>query len=196
MEVQRKMKSNNTFKEYVAPILVLVAICMAVTFALAATYGVTKPIIDENTAKAADAARAELLAEADSFTAYDGELTVTIPEQVFTEECYVADNKCGMVVTVKSKSFGGLITVMIGIDDTGAITGIKVTDHADTPGLGTKAMTPEHLGQYEGLKQLTSHLVKEDTTVNHISGASISSGAVHEAVNCALEQFEAMGGVN
>ena len=190
------MKSNNTFKEYVAPILVLVAICMAVTFALAATYGVTKPIIDENTAKAADAARAELLAEADSFTAYDGELTVTIPEQVFTEECYVADNKCGMVVTVKSKSFGGLITVMIGIDDTGAITGIKVTDHADTPGLGTKAMTPEHLGQYEGLKQLTSHLVKKDTTVNHISGASISSGAVHEAVNCALEQFEAMGGVN
>ena len=72
------MKKNNTFNEYVAPILVLVSICLVVTFALAATYGVTKPIIEENSAKAADKARVELLAEADSFTEYDGELAVTV----------------------------------------------------------------------------------------------------------------------
>ncbi|HKK94765.1 MAG TPA: FMN-binding protein [Anaerovoracaceae bacterium] len=190
------MKSNNAFKEYVAPIVVLVAICMAVTFALAATYGVTKPIIEENTARAADAARAELLSKADAFTVYDGELVETVPEQVFVTASHVADNNCGMVVTVKSKSFGGLLTTMIGIDDAGAITGIKITDHADTPGLGTKAMTIEHLSQYDGLSELNSNLVKEDTEVEHISGASISSGAVHEAVYCALEQFKEMGGVN
>ena len=32
-----------------------------------------------------------------------------------------------MVVTVKTKSFGGLLTEMIGLDNTGAITGVKVT---------------------------------------------------------------------
>ena len=48
------MKNNATFKEYVAPILVLVCICLVVTAALAATYGVTKPIIETNSKKAAD----------------------------------------------------------------------------------------------------------------------------------------------
>ena len=64
------MKNNNTFKEYVAPILVLVVICLVVTAALAAVYGVANPIIIENDKKTADANRTELLAEADSFTAY------------------------------------------------------------------------------------------------------------------------------
>ncbi|NLY81827.1 MAG: FMN-binding protein [Clostridiales bacterium] len=190
------MKKNNTFNEYVAPILVLVSICLVVTFALAATYGVTKPIIEENSAKAADKARVELLAEADSFTEYDGELAVTVEEQVFVVDCFVADNKTGMVVTVKTKSFGGLVTTMIGVDSKGSVTGVKVTEHADTPGLGTKAMTPEHLGQYEGLMEITARNVKEDEAINHVSGASISSGAIHEAVYCALEQYKEMGGVN
>lgn len=196
MEVQRKMKNNNTFKEYVAPILVLVSICLVVTFALAATYGITKPIIASNTAKAADKARVELLSEADAFTEYDGDLAVTVEEQVYVVDCFTADNKAGMVVTVKSKSFGGLLTTMIGIDSNGAITGVKITDHSDTPGLGTKAMTTDHLGQYVGLDELASENIKEDDQVVHISGASISSGAIHEAVYCALDQYKEMGGVN
>ncbi len=68
------MKNNNTFKEYVAPIVVLVCICLVITAALAATYGVAKPIIDENTIKAANEARAELLPAADTFTKYTGKL--------------------------------------------------------------------------------------------------------------------------
>ena len=43
------MKNNNTFKMYIAPVIVLVCICLVVTAALAATYGVTQPIIDKNT---------------------------------------------------------------------------------------------------------------------------------------------------
>ena len=34
MEVRRNMKSN-TFKEYIQPVVVLVAICLVITFALA-----------------------------------------------------------------------------------------------------------------------------------------------------------------
>ena len=53
------MKSN-TFKEYIQPTVVLVAICLVITFALAYVNSITAPIIADNTAKAADAARAEL----------------------------------------------------------------------------------------------------------------------------------------
>lgn len=187
------MKSK-TFKEYFAPVLVLVGICLVVTAVLAYVNSITAPIIDENAKKAADEARAELLPTAQGFKEYDGDLVVLEEGKVFVQDCYVADNGTGMVVTVKTKSFGGLLTEMIGIDDKGAITGVKVTAHGDTPGLGTKAHAPEHLKQYIGLTELKDHAAKNDPSVNHVSGATVSSNAVHYGVCAALEQFEAMGG--
>ena len=67
------MKSN-TFKEYIQPTVVLVLICLVMTFALAYVNSVTAPIIADNTVKAADAARAELLPASSSLEQYDGEL--------------------------------------------------------------------------------------------------------------------------
>ncbi len=186
---------NSAFKEFISPILVLVIICFAVTFLLAFTYGITKPIIDENTAKAASEARMELLKDADGFSEADAEPYVLEEGKVYVVDTYTADNGAGMVVTVKTNSYGGLLTAMVGIDKTGAVTGVKVTDHADTPGVGTKAQDPSHLEQYRGLTELLSDQVKMDASVNEVTGASVSSGAIHKAVYCALEQYKAMGGV-
>ena len=186
---------NSAFKEFISPILVLVIICFAVTFLLAFTYGITAPIIAENTAKAASEARMELLPDADGFTESDAEPYVLEEGKVYVVDTYVADNGAGMVVTVKSNSYGGLLTAMVGIDADGAVTGVKVTDHADTPGVGTKAQDPSHLEQYRGLTELLSDQVKMDASVNEVTGASVSSGAIHKAVYCALEQYKAMGGV-
>ena len=188
--------NNSTFKEFISPILVLVVICFVTTFLLAFVYGVTAPIIAENTAKAASEARMTLLPDADNFSDSGADLVVYEEGKVFVDDCYVADNGAGMVVTVESNSYGGMLTAMVGIDKDGAVTGVQVTDHADTPGVGTKAHAEGHLAQYVGLTELTSDQVKNDTSVQHVTGASVSSGAVHKAVYCALEQFKAMGGVN
>lgn len=59
------MKSN-TYKEYIAPVVVLVCICLAVTAALALVYGITDPIIKKNSKATADKTRTELLKDADS----------------------------------------------------------------------------------------------------------------------------------
>lgn len=185
---------NNTFKEYIAPTVVLVAICLVITFALAYVNSITAPIIEENAIATANEARAELLPAADTFTAYDGELAVVETDKIFVTECYIADNGSGMVVTVKTKSFGGLLTEMIGIDNTGAITGVKVTAHGDTPGLGTKAHDPEYLKQYVGLTEATDMTAKADANVTHVSGATISSNGVHAGVYAALEQYKLVGG--
>ena len=187
---------TSAFKEYISPILVLVIICFVTTFLLAFTYGVTAPIIAENTAKAASEARMELLPEGDSFSDAGADLYVLEEGKVYATEVYTADNGAGMVVTVKTNSYGGMLTAMIGINSNGEITGVKVTDHADTPGVGTKAHAAEHLSQYEGLTELGSDVIKSDPSVQHVTGASVSSGAIHKAVYCALEQYKAMGGVN
>ena len=188
---------NSAFKEFISPILVLVVICFVTTFLLAFTYGITAPIIAENTAKAASEARSVLLEAADgAFSDSGADLVVYEEGKVYVEDCYTADNGAGMVVTVKSNSYGGMLTAMVGIDKDGAVTGVQVTDHGDTPGVGTKAHAESHLAQYVGLTELTSDQVKNDSSVQHVTGASVSSGAVHKAVYCALEQFKAMGGVN
>ena len=187
---------TSAFKEYISPILVLVVICFVTTFLLAFTYGVTAPIIAENTAKAASEARMELLPDGDSFSDAGADLYVLEEGKVYATEVFKADNGEGMVVTVKTNSYGGTLTAMVGISKDGAITGVKVTEHADTPGVGTKAHAAEHLSQYEGLTELGSDVVKSDPSVQHVTGASVSSGAIHKAVYCALEQYKAMGGVN
>ena len=58
------MKSN-MFKENIAPVLVLVCICLVVTAALAGLNSITAPIIEANAIAEANAARTELLPEAD-----------------------------------------------------------------------------------------------------------------------------------
>lgn len=186
---------NSAFKEYFSPILVLVLICFAVTFALAFIYGVTNPIIEKNTAAAAAETRAELLpASKGDFDVYDGELFEDKVNKMTVTECYVAKNGSGMVVTSVSNSYGGDLTSMIGIDKDGVITSVKVTEASDTPGVGSKAQLPNHLKQYKGLKEYTDVQVKKDANVSAVTGASVSSGAVHRTVCAALEQFKMMGG--
>ena len=188
--------NNNTFKEYIAPVVVLVAICLVITAALAGVNSITAPIIEANSIAAANAARTELLPEADDFTAFDGELAVLEEGKVFVADCYVANNGTGMVVTVKTKSFGGLLTEMIGLDADGVITGVKVTAHGDTPGLGTKAHDAGYLAQYAGMTSYTDYTAKADAGVTHVTGATVSSNAVHYGVCAALEQFKLVGGAN
>lgn len=188
------MKSN-TYKEYIAPVVVLVLICLVVTAALAVTYGIANPIIIKNSKAEADKTRAELLSDADGFKEYKGDMVVEQANAVYVKDVYIADNGSGMVATAVTKSFGGALTMMVGIDNKGEVTGVKVTNHTDTPGLGTKDMTPEYLGQYKGLEKLESKSVKNDGEIKYISGASVTGNAIHYGVYAALDQYKKMGGV-
>lgn len=189
------MTNQGTFQRYIAPIVVLVGICVVISAALAATYGVANPIIERNTKSTQDAAMQELIAGADNFSEYDGALWASEDGKVSVIAVSTADNGAGMVATVETTSFGGKLTEMVGIDASGAITGAKIINHADTPGVGTKAMSEEHLAQYVGISQLTDTAAKKDTAVEHVSGASVSSNGIHYGIYAALQQFQEMGGV-
>lgn len=182
------MKSK-FFKETIAPSLVLVLICLVIPFALVATNSATKPQIEKIAKAKADETRAKVLPSSKSFKKYTGKLSDGVLE------FYIAENKSGAVVTAQGKSFGGLLTAMIGIDKNGSITGVEVTNHADTPGLGTKAMTVDYLKKYKNIKELKGAKIKDEKSVDYIVGASISSNGVYTAVKNALAQFKDAGGV-
>lgn len=180
---------NNNFKENIFPAIVLVCICLVVTLALAGTYSVANPKILDNQQKAADEARMQVLPDGDSFTEFDGKLTDGVID------CYIADNKAGIAVTSEYKGFGGSVKVMTGIGADGKVTGVTVTEHGETPGLGTKAMTVEYLEQYKGVVDAVGGHINNDENIDAITGATITSNAVYCSVVEALAQFKECGGV-
>lgn len=183
------MKTASNFNEMIKPTLVLFVICLVVTAALAYTYQVTAPLIAEINMKNANIARGEVMPQGQgAFSKVD----VQLPDNV--SDLYKANNGTGVVFTTTDKSFGGKITVMVGIDSQGAITGVKVTQHSDTPGLGTKAMTTSYLSQYQGKKAITRTGEAGKTQIDAITGATLSSNGIFRATNTALEQYKVLGG--
>lgn len=183
------MKSSG-FKDLIQPSIVLLCICLVVTAALAVTYQVTAPVIEAINIKNANIARNEVLPQGKgSFE----EVVMNLPESV--EELYTAQNGAGVVFTILEKGFGGKITVMVGIDKSGEVSGVKVTNHAETPGLGTKAMEPDYLAQYQGQMVISRTEEPGKAMIDAVTGATITSNAVFRSVEFALAQFNAIGGV-
>jgi len=172
---------NKIFK----PIVVLCVICIVMTGALAATNGVTAPIIEAATIAAQNAARTELLPEADHFTKVEGLAVENVVE------AYTADNGTGAVVTSTSKGYGGTMTVMVAFTPEGTIKQIKVTEQGETQGIGSKvAGDASFWTRFEGLE--AKELVL-GTDVDALSGATVSSKALTAAVNAAIAGYNAIG---
>lgn len=171
------------FKDFVLPPLVLTVIAGVTTAALVLTEGVTTPIIEEQQAAAADAARVAVLPEADSFT----QCTVEeMPEGGI--DAYQADNGAGYVITAEAKGYGGQLRVMVGIGSDGLITGTEVLVNNETQGLGSRVSEHDFMDQYIG---------KDSTLegVQAISGTTISSNAFSNAVKTAYQIYGELAGV-
>ncbi|MPN65164.1 Electron transport complex subunit RsxG [bioreactor metagenome] len=99
----------------------------------------------------------------------------------------------GYNLTVTPKGYGGLIEMVVGIDDEGKLIDIKILSHTETPGLGAKAADPAFSDQFEKKNVdrivITKSAPTEENEVQAISGATITSSAVADGVNTALEYW-------
>jgi len=105
-----------------------------------------------------------------------------------------ADGKAiGYNITVTPKGYGGLIEMVVGINVNGRLTGIKILSHNETPGLGAKAAEPAFSGQFQQKDVdkivVTKTKPTEKNEIQAISGATITSRAVAEGVNTALQYW-------
>lgn len=172
---------NKIFK----PIVVLVIICIVITGALAATNSVTDPIIDEATRVAQQKARTELLPEAEDFE------PVTGVEVENVSDIYASTNDVGVIITSSAKGYGGDVVVMTAFNPDGTIKQIKVTEQAETKGIGSKVVaTPSYWENYMGLDASDALVLNED--VDAVTSATISSTALINAVNSAIEAYNAI----
>ena len=98
----------------------------------------------------------------------------------------------GYCVNVIGKGFGGDMSLMVGYQPDKSIRGVSIVSHAETPGVGSKVGDAAHLSQYVGLSGELTISKRGDADITAISGATISSKAVHEAVNRAGEVLAAV----
>ena len=184
--------------------VILCAITLVAGACLGGVYEMTKAPIDAANLAAKEAAYRTVFPDAASFDA--GDLADKIPAaseeiaglgygKVSVDEAVTANDAsgaaAGYVVTATSNDgFGGAITVSVGIQSDGTVNGIEFLTLAETAGLGMNAQKPEWKGQFAGKKadvfSVTKDGASSDDQINAISGATITSRAVTNAVNAAV----------
>lgn len=190
------MKNLNA-KVVLIPTVALLVICLVATTLLAFTNSITSEKIAQNAVETENASRNVVMPGGASYS------EVTAMENGVTY-CVGYDkigNEIGYVFTAGAKGYGGTVSVMVGIDAEGEITGLEILSHSETPGLGANATKDDFKGRFIGKSgELTVDKVSNDgQNIQAITAATITSKAVVSAVNTITEtytQITAGGGTN
>ena len=179
-------------RDIVKVALRLLVIMVVAGLCLGATYAVTKDPIAEQQRVQAENARRAVLPDAVSFE----EVQLNASDAITA--CYrgidASGSPCGYAFSVDAKGFGGTVGLTVGVSD-GAITGVRIGSHSETPGLGAKAADEAFYGQFTGKSgelTVTKTGAVSDQDINAITAATITSKAVTGAVNEVLAAAETL----
>ena len=197
----RKMigKTRKTSKEpfrIPKPVIALTLIAAIAGVALSGVYSVTKDTIEEQKAFAEATAYREVCPEATSF-AYNDKAQEILGDEGADEgdahinACYVGKDDGGNVVgyalSVTAKGFGGNVIMALGLTTDGAVRKISFTELNETAGLGMRADEDSFKDQFVGK---SGSITYGQDGVEAMSGATVTSTAVKNAVNAGLSFYE------
>ena len=188
-------------RDYLRLTGILLIVCIVAAGVLGVTNAVTFEKILEQAIRENDEARREVLSAADEFNKVEGNGISDILSKSNYEivtEVYAGKTQgqsLGYTIKTSPKGYGGTVEIVIGIDMEGKVKGIKVGENSETPGLGKNAATPKFQGQFIGKDWddgvvLIKNGVPKDNEILSIAGATVTSTAVVEGVNTALELIE------
>ncbi len=168
--------------ELVRMILTLVIVSVLSAASLAIVYEKARPIIEGKKLEYLENALVEVIPAADRFEENNDLKEIISQDREGIRQVFAAYNKnnekIAMALLIDSIGFGGTIKILMGIDiDTGKITGMKILEHLETPGLGERITETEFLSQFKD----KSTEIKTDE-VDAITGATISSKAVIKTI--------------
>ena len=95
------------------------------------------------------------------------------------------------VKTYSNNGFSGRIELIVGFLLDGTITGYKVIEQKETPGLGTKVTESKFANQFMGMNPKRSNFkVKQDGgEIDAVTSATISSRAIVDAIKRAYKNY-------
>ncbi|MDR0879524.1 MAG: RnfABCDGE type electron transport complex subunit G [Clostridioides sp.] len=180
--------------------LTLLIICVIASLALGVTDKVTSPVIADRAVQANNELRKTVLPSAKEFneidsSEYKGQGGGIIAEVY--EGIDDAGNTVGYTVKALPSGYGGAVEVMIGLSKEGKVTGISTGNMSETPGLGSKAAEPDFQEQFKGKEtakplEVVKGSVSANNQIQAISGATITSTAVTNGTNAAIEVYNSV----
>jgi electron transport complex protein RnfG len=159
---------------------------------LAFVYTGTEKIIAQRQQTDLEAALKDLFPNADSFNDLGGAIQSPDAAVRFDAQYEVRKNGeiIGAAIRATGSSYGGPITILSGISAGGKISGVKILENSDTPGLGANAASPSYFvdkaagitfyGQFAGKSLNDPFEVKGDVAA--ITASTITSRAVTRVV--------------
>ena len=190
---------------FIKDAIILFAITLISGLVLGFVYDITKAPIVAAAKAAKNEAYAVVFPDAKDFEENDAEKAkiaetadeisgkgfghVNIDEVVDAKDN--SGNNIGRVITATSKDgYNGTVQLSVGIKSDGTVVGITFLTLAETPGLGMRAGEKDFYSQYANKNTKEFKLVKGsasgDNEIAAISGSTITSSAVTNAVNAAL----------
>ena len=194
--------------------LILTAITVVSGLLLGVVYGITKEPIAQAQENTKQEAYRTVLSDASEFETveFDADTAASLLSEngytsdVITEIAEGTDasgETVGYVISVQSsEAYDGSLSLSVGIASDGTVKGIEMLEISETAGLGMKADEAEFKDQFKdkNVQKFTYTKTGEDgdDKIDAISGATITTNAVTNAVDSALVYFqnELGGGVN
>ena len=164
--------------------LTLLGICAVVALLLGVVNSVTKPIIDEIQAEKTAAAMSQVL-PADEYQ----KVETAYPNVTALHKALSGGEQVGYVVEVTASGFGGMLSMVVGVDMDGSVTGVSVTDNSETANIGTKVVNDQSvLDRFIGMSHEGGEITVNSGSnrFDGVSGATVSSKGVTAGVNTAL----------
>ena len=193
----------NDTKSMIKNALILFAITLVAGVLLGLVYQLTKDPIARQDQLAQDRANQSVFAAASTFndveineaaaldaaTKHGGATIESVKEAVDASGAVL-----GHVIKIKTKGYGDFIEYTVGITKEGNINGISIISIAETPGLGMnadKVIKPQFVDKAATSFAVVKNgqLTDANTQIEAISGATITSRAVTEGVNAAVDYF-------
>lgn len=183
------MKKNSTKNL----ILTLATIGIISALLLTFVYEWTTPYIQANQAEARKAAINEVLPNVEEVE------EVEKNGNIFYEGYDASGNQIGVAFQNSGGGYNGTIEVMIGVDiEDNKIYRISVLNHQETPGLGARITEDEFKSNFQDKPFGDYNVVKtppsEDTQVQAIAGATISSESITRIIEDGLNKVTAAYG--
>ena len=181
-------------KEFIVPVVTLVAIASISAFSLGFVHNKTFLAIQKAKDNQELKAISEVVGDFDN-DPFAEKMTIFTKDKKHKLTMYPA-RKGGKLTSLAIKSytntgFGGKIEIMTGINVSGSIKSFKVISSNETPGLGSKVDEPKFKDQLKDFYPQRQILkVKQDGgDIDAVTAATISSRAVLRAIERAFDAF-------
>ena len=163
----KKILSNKAYPVVFLAIIVIVSVVL-----LMVVNSITSPIVKNMQVEEIENTLRSIFPEMSEYDELEDEVYII----------YEDGEKAGYAFMASGSGYGGNIDILVGLDSGFGIKGVSILSQTETPGVGNKITESSFTDQFKGLSASDIALKSEGGKIDAITGATISSRAVVDAV--------------